>query len=423
MKKLPRQRKPTPKKPPKFSRHTTGQAYSIWPAGTPYAGDFRYHGLHGTPEADENYRRWLQEIQPGGGVPPRQPGEVPLWTVAEVWDAWLSHLEKTQRYKKHGRETGAMRSVVVAMKAHTGLYGSLLARDFGPYELAQVRASLVAGNSKRGRPRQRDTVNRYIRIIRQAWAWATADGKVPRESWLSLSAVTPLRVNEGGREAGEVVSVREEVFSATLPHLQPAVRAMLELCSWSACRIGEAVQMRTADIVTEDPIVPDGRVGECWIYRPRSWKTEHQDRRKRSGRQRIVILGPQAQAVLEPWLKPWAPDDYLFDSHESLVLRQHKRHGTKPPPQTFGNHPYNPASICKIVQTCCKSHGIEHWHPHQLRHLAASRFAARYGLDLTRLLLGHSSLEITLRYVDPGVITPEDRRAYAALIAAVAQLG
>ena len=43
---------------------------------------------------------------------------------------------------------------------------------------------------------------------------------------------------------------------------------------------------------------------------------------------------------------------------------------------------------------------IAHWHPHQLRHNAATRLRREFGLDVTRAVLGHSSPIVTEVYAE-----------------------
>jgi integrase len=38
------------------------------------------------------------------------------------------------------------------------------------------------------------------------------------------------------------------------------------------------------------------------------------------------------------------------------------------------------------------------WHPHQLRHLAATRLRAEFGIESARTMLGHSSASVTEIY-------------------------
>src|SRR5262249_43744260 len=40
------------------------------------------------------------------------------------------------------------------------------------------------------------------------------------------------------------------------------------------------------------------------------------------------------------------------------------------------------------------------WHPHQLRHTAATRFRGAFGLDIARVLLGHRTPAVTDHYAE-----------------------
>jgi integrase len=43
-----------------------------------------------------------------------------------------------------------------------------------------------------------------------------------------------------------------------------------------------------------------------------------------------------------------------------------------------------------------------HWHPHQLRHAAATRIRAKFGLDAVRAVLGHTTVIQSAEYADLG---------------------
>ena len=43
---------------------------------------------------------------------------------------------------------------------------------------------------------------------------------------------------------------------------------------------------------------------------------------------------------------------------------------------------------------------VPHWHPHQLRHTAATRLRKEFGIELTRVILGHTSAEVTTIYAE-----------------------
>ena len=51
--------------------------------------------------------------------------------------------------------------------------------------------------------------------------------------------------------------------------------------------------------------------GDVWWYTPRSHKTEHH------GHQRVIALGPRAQDVVRPFLKP-SLEAYLFSPKEAV---------------------------------------------------------------------------------------------------------
>jgi site-specific recombinase XerC len=41
---------------------------------------------------------------------------------------------------------------------------------------------------------------------------------------------------------------------------------------------------------------------------------------------------------------------------------------------------------------------VPHWHPHQLRHLAATHIRQRFGLEAAQVVLGHARAEVTEIY-------------------------
>ena len=53
-----------------------------------------------------------------------------------------------------------------------------------------------------------------------------------------------------------------------------------------------------------------------------------------------------------------------------------------------GDH-YTVASYRKAIQVACQKACIQKWHPHQLRHTAATEIRKRFGIEATRIILGH----------------------------------
>ena len=45
-------------------------------------------------------------------------------------------------------------------------------------------------------------------------------------------------------------------------------------------------------------------------------------------------------------------------------------------------------------------HKDHHWHPHQLRHNAATKLRKEFGIDAARVVLGHRSAAVTEIYAE-----------------------
>jgi integrase len=404
MQRAKRQRSQAPRiKPPAYLLHPgSGQAYSNVPRGSGAKTTHKYHGVHGTPESRENYRRWLAELGYAASEEPQ-----PMLCVAEGFLAWKRYVEEHKLFHKHGSPTGTVDTYLAAMRYVLDLYESLPLAEFSAFHLTAVARAMIAKGLARS------TINGNLAKIKRLWDYFASNGLCMSETWLALAARKPMRPGEGGKETEAVQSVSEETLSVTMDHCTPAVKAMLKVLSWSGCRAGEVVRMRTCDVVDEHDALPAALLGKAWVYTPQRFKTEHH------GTRRLVILGPQAMEVIEPWLSWTEPERYIFNPHEMRVRadRKRRRRGKVP------NKHYNPKSLTVCINQACAAAGIENWHAHQLRHLTATRLATIYGLEITRLLLGHTSVKTTLRYVDRGVITADDREQYRDAIAAMALHG
>ncbi len=88
------------------------------------------------------------------------------------------------------------------------------------------------------------------------------------------------RGRTAARETKPVLTVPEEIVKATLPHLNPHVRAMVQVHELAGMRSQDLCNMRTGDI---------DMTGDVWIYRPFTHKNEHH------GQVREIAIGPVAQ--------------------------------------------------------------------------------------------------------------------------------
>src|SRR5439155_14890293 len=106
------------------------------------------------------------------------------------------------------------------------------------------------------------------------------------------------------------------VVDHTLPHLLAVVQAMVEAQRLTGMRPGEVVRLRAFDL---------DMAGKVWLYRPGSDRGPMgQHKTTHHGYQRIVAIGPKAQAVIRPWLK-LDTQAYLFSPCEAMETQRAER--------------------------------------------------------------------------------------------------
>ncbi len=58
------------------------------------------------------------------------------------------------------------------------------------------------------------------------------------------------------------------------------------------------------------------------------------------------------------------------------------------------------ASYRRAIRAACLKAGVLAWHPHQLRHAAATEIRRRFGLEASRVILGHGDVRATQIYAE-----------------------
>ena len=112
---------------------------------------------------------------------------------------------------------------------------------------------------------------------------------------------------------------------------------------------------------------------------------------------------------LEPFL---AREDlaYLFSPKESEAARNAKRRLSATKQRTrkirknqrkrpLRDH-YDVATYRRAIGRACKKAKVPHWHPHQLRHNAATALREQFGIEVARVVLGHRSAAVTEIYAE-----------------------
>jgi integrase len=348
-----------------------------------------YLGRYGSPASRAEYDRLLGEWLANGRRLPATPPRAAL-SVNEVILTYLGHADAY--YRKNGQPTKEPGNIRLAMRPLRKLYGHTPAEGFGPLALKTVQQALVdSGLTRVG-------VNMRLDKIKRMFKWAASEELVPASTYEALRTVNGLRRGRSKAPEGKTVRPAPDTsVDAIKPFVSRQVWAMVELQRLTGMRSGEVVTMRTIDIDTS---------GKVWVYVPSTHKTEHHDRQRR------VFLGPQAQAVLKAWLRadPTAP---LFSPAEAMAERRARMRADratkvqpsqadrrKRRPRKRPGEAYTPESYRRAIANACKRAGVPPWHPHQLRHSAATRLRREFGIDVTRAVLGHSSPAVTEVYAE-----------------------
>ena len=178
------------------------------------------------------------------------------------------------------------------------LYSRLPAAEFSPLKLRAVRSEMIRAGWARS------YINKQILRIRRMFKWAVEEELVPAEIWNGLRAMAELRRGQSeARESEPVKPVAAAMVEAVLPLVSAQVRDMIKLQRLTGMRPEEVCQLRWAELETAEAV---------WTYRPTAHKTAHH------GHVRTIYLGPQAQEILERWLRPPAEREvYLFSPAEA----------------------------------------------------------------------------------------------------------
>jgi integrase len=351
------------------------------------AGIRHYLGAYNTPESLNSYHRLVAEWIEGGRsrLPVTPPQEV---TVIELVARFWEHA-KAYYKKSDGTSSSELDVYKQALGHLKKLYGTTRVADFGPRALKAVRQAMVETGTL-----NRKTVNAYTSRLKHVFKWGVEQEIVPPSVWQALLAVAGLRRGRSvAKESDPVKPVPEPHIIAVQPHVSTEVWALIQLQLHTAARAGELVTMRSTQIDTSGPI---------WTYEPVDHKTAHH------GHERVIYLGPKAQEVIAHFLVARPIGAHLFSATEAEKARNAKAPTHRRPDQApsvpltdrkVGDH-YTTGSYRRAITRACMKAEVPPWHPHQLRHNAATRLRKEFGLDVARIILGHRSPAITDLYAE-----------------------
>jgi len=400
-------------------------------------------GEYGSDASREKYDRLIGEWLANGRRADYRnvEGVTVSRVIAEFWAHAKCYYASSDpnRGGVRGSEADNFRVALIPLRR---LYGPRVAAEFGPKCLMALQQEMVRLGWAR------TYINRQVSRLKQVFKWAVAQELVPAAVYHGLATVPGLRKGKSGaREASPVGPVAEASVHAVKTFVSKQVWAMIELQLLTGMRSGEVVIMRRCDLDTG---------GSVWSYRPHRHKTQHH------GIDREVRIGPRAQNIIQQF---WNANlhAYLFSPADAERERRQARRAARRTPDTRGNtvganrvespkrspqDRYTVASYRKAIVRACdrafrpppelargrvpvdgrkkatrperqdewrarlgerkwaelQAWREEHsWHPHQLRHTAATRLRREFGIEAARVILGHQSAAMTQIYAEADV--------------------
>lgn len=418
---MPGRRRLTPPAYPKKA-HSSGQARIR------LNGEQVYLGVFGSAESHAEYRRVLAEWEGAQQTPTGTTSRVK--TVEDLLYAIGVWAATKYREKQH------LQNVLDAIRPVRRLYADAKVETFGPVALKACRAEMLKTCC-------RNTANARVRIIQLAWREMVAAELIPVELSHRLDTVSGLRAGEGGAVDYEAVGpVPEADLAATLPHLPPQLRALVELQLLTGARPGELVGLRPGDLHRGDRVeLRKGhylQLGGCWarVFRGagvarraifgRTDQESSTHKTSHHGHTRVLLFGTRAQEILAPLLDGVSAGTAVFrnDAGRAHTTKTYSRSIARAVEAANRGRACEACRAAKAAvesdrrrakagverlvwrpwESCaaCAEAAVGHWHAHQLRHNAATYVVAQFGDEVARLILGHKTLAMTRRYaLDP----------------------
>ncbi|MFN7765991.1 MAG: tyrosine-type recombinase/integrase [Planctomycetaceae bacterium] len=383
-------------KVPGYRLHSaTGQAVVTVPGG---GGRVVYLGRFNSPESRARYAEvvsaWLQGKATPEVVPVVSPGSK-SYSIGRLALEFNEHISTYYR-DAAGNPTSQVYTERRALTLLVERFESVECDEFGPKRLIEFQSGLAESGISRS------TIKSYVASIKRAFRWATERELVPGTIFHSLQAVQNLRPGRSpAKEPKRVRPVPVAVVEQTLPHLSPVLADVVRVQLASGARPGEVLAMRWQEIDQSGPV---------WIFRPAQHKNTYR------GHGRTIALGPRAQQVLEKYRhRPVV--EFVFSPVEAMEWHQAQRRAErktklypshlarnerkrKASPKRAPGEKFETAAFGRAIARACKAAGIPAWHPHQLRHTAATAIRRKFGIEGAQAALGHAALAVTEVYAE-----------------------
>jgi integrase len=340
-------------------------------------------GEYGSMEAQAEYDRVISFLVRTGYPAPstrsplikretRSPVSAPKQITVKDLITKFTQWSKTYYRHPDGSSTREHQNFLHVTRPLQEMFGGCPIAEFGPAKLLLFRDELIK------RDLARNTINAMLRRLKQIVRWGVPRELVPIDVHSRLLTVEPLQPNRGGKEtSGSRGSVEWSLVQQVLPHLPKLLQAFCTVAYFSGARVGELSKLTTRML---------DRTQEVWV----ASLSEHKNRHK--GKSRRIFFGPRAQAALLPWLMPDDPDAVIF-SPRRVDERQEKRQGKRLPGII-----YSRCGLSQCLKRAIARAAVPSFTLAQLRHSCAVKITNSCGIEATRQVLGHSSVEMSRHY-------------------------
>jgi integrase len=295
------------------------------------------------------WRRWMNE-HPSGGTSSA--------SLDELFQAYLDWAAGFYPHAESSESNNLLYALESLAKWHPGMSSGELRPAHVKAWLDHMDATGLACT----------TIASRLQRLKRCLRWAVSEEMIPPGVWHAIQAVSAARK---GRKPDPITPISFLDVACTLPYLNAPCRAMIRLQLLTGARPSEITGL--ANGYLDASMTP-------WVAQLHEHKTEY------LGRGRRLYFGPDARAILEPWL---CDGDPIFRNANG------KAFSTRTYRQAIWRGCDARAAFLGIKG---KSRLALRWSPNQLRHTRLTELERFAGLDASRAVAGHAKLETTQQH-------------------------